>query len=91
MRPSELAAQRRTVWTRRITPLILAVYAGWEFRAFLADGLPLLFDAHSHLTRTWAVARSFEAGQYPVWSNWWYGVGEGVDWSSSRPVRLFSP
>ncbi len=73
MPPSELAAQRRESWARRITPCILAVYAGWEFRAFLADGLPLLFDAHSHLTRTWAVSRSFEAGQYPVWSNLWYG------------------
>ena len=37
MPPSELAAQRRESWARRITPWILAVYAGWEFRAFLWD------------------------------------------------------
>jgi hypothetical protein len=51
----------------------LALYAAWELRGQLGPGLPLLFDAHSHLSRSVAVAEALEAGQYPGWSNAWYG------------------
>jgi len=57
----------------RVAAFGLALYAGWEFRAFLADGFPLLFDAHSHLTRSWAVALALASGAYPTWSMLWYG------------------
>jgi hypothetical protein len=51
----------------------LGVYAAFVLRAFLADGLPLFFDAHSHLTRAWFAARALAAGSYPSWTFDWYG------------------
>ena len=53
--------------------LAVALYASWAFRDFLGDGLPIVFDAHSHLARAWFVERAFQAGQYPAWANDWYG------------------
>jgi hypothetical protein len=58
---------------RWIPGLALLLYAGFELRAFLAAGLPVFFDAHSHLTRSWLAARALEAGSYPTWSFDWYG------------------
>jgi hypothetical protein len=51
----------------------VALYASWALRDFLRDGLPLDFDAHSHLSRAGFVERAFAAGQYPAWANDWYG------------------
>jgi hypothetical protein len=51
----------------------VALYAAWALRDFLQDGLPLDFDAHSHLSRAGFVERAFAAGQYPAWANDWYG------------------
>jgi hypothetical protein len=62
---------RRTVGLA--TSLGLALYAGFCFRDFLGEGLPILFDAHSHVARSAFVARAFEAGELPGWSNAWYG------------------
>lgn len=62
-------------WTRRSHAawLVVALYAGWGLREFLSEGLPVVFDAHSHLARAGFVARAFEAGQFPAWANDWYG------------------
>lgn len=57
----------------RVAWACVALYASWSLRDFLQDGLPLEFDAHSHLARAWFVERAFEAGQYPTWANDWYG------------------
>jgi hypothetical protein len=51
----------------------VALYASWALRHFLQDGLPLDFDAHSHLSRAGFVERAFAAGRYPAWANDWYG------------------
>jgi hypothetical protein len=56
-----------------IPGLALLLYSGFELRAFLASGLPVFFDAHSHLTRSWLAARALEAGSYPGWTFDWYG------------------
>jgi hypothetical protein len=58
---------------RRIARLALVVYALFELRPFLESGLPIFFDAHSHLTRSWLAARALEAGSYPSWTFDWYG------------------
>jgi|GEM_PF-2911766 len=62
----------RVDWSRAAW-LGVALYASWALRGFLEDGLPLDFDAHSHLARAAFVARAFAAGQYPHWANDWYG------------------
>lgn len=51
----------------------VVLYASWALRHFLQDGLPLDFDAHSHLARAGFVERAFAAGEYPAWANDWYG------------------
>ena len=58
---------------RRIVGLLLLIYSLFDLRIFLTSGLPLFFDAHSHLTRSWLAARALEAGSYPTWSFEWYG------------------
>jgi hypothetical protein len=59
---------------RRWLPVLaLLLYSAWELRGFLDDGLPIFFDAHSHLTRSWLAARALAAGSYPSWSFEWYG------------------
>jgi len=62
----------RAGWSRAAW-LGVALYASWALRDFLQDGLPLEFDAHSHLARAWFTERAFAAGQYPAWANDWYG------------------
>ena len=57
----------------RLAGLALLVYSVWNLRPFLEGGLPVFFDAHSHLTRSWLAARALEAGVYPTWSFAWYG------------------
>ncbi len=52
---------------------MLLGYSLFELRPFLNSGLPVFWDAHSHLTRTWLAARALEAGSYPTWSFEWYG------------------
>lgn len=59
-------------WSRAVW-VGVAVYAAWALGPFLEDGLPLDFDAHSHLARAAFVERAFAAGQYPGWANDWYG------------------
>ena len=61
----------------------MALYASWALRDFLQDGLPLEFDAHSHLARAGFVERAFAAGQYPSWANDWYG--------GYRMLEFYSP
>lgn len=58
---------------RRIARLALVVFCLFELRPFLKSGLPVFFDAHSHLTRSWLAARALEAGSYPTWTFDWYG------------------
>jgi hypothetical protein len=60
---------------RRFIPglLLLLAWSLYELRPFLESGLPLFFDAHSHLTRSWLAARALSAGSYPTWSFEWYG------------------
>jgi len=53
--------------------LALAGLAAWELAPFLAEGLPLRFDAHAHLARSWFAARGLAAGVIPGWANDWYG------------------
>lgn len=53
--------------------LLLLAWAAFELRVFLGAGLPLFFDAHSHLTRAWLAARSLAGDAYPAWSFTWYG------------------
>jgi hypothetical protein len=62
----------RIDWSRAVW-LGVALYASWAFRDFLQDGLPLDFDAHSHLARAGFVEHAFAAGRYPAWTNDWYG------------------
>lgn len=57
---------------RWLPTLLVAAYAAFAARDFLADGLPIFFDAHSHLARSWMAARALAAGDYPTWSNSWY-------------------
>jgi len=66
------ASPPRIDWSRAAW-IGVALYASWALRDFLQDGLPLDFDAHSHLARAGFVERSFAAGQYPSWANDWYG------------------
>lgn len=58
---------------RRVVPALLLLYAAFSLRGFLASGVPLFFDSHSHLTRAWLVARDLEAARFPGWSFEWYG------------------
>lgn len=51
----------------------LLVFGGWYFSRFLEDGLPLFFDAHSHLARNWFSYEALKEGEYPGWTNYWYG------------------
>lgn len=51
----------------------LALYAAWFFHAFLGPGLPLFFDAHSHLARNAFAYQSIAEGQFPGWTFDWYG------------------
>ena len=66
------ASPSRIDWSRAAW-LGVALYASWALRDFLQDGLPLEWDAHSHLARAGFVERAFAAGQYPAWANDWYG------------------
>ena len=68
---TERAASGRA---RRVgTGLLLLAYTSFALRAFLADGLPLFFDAHSHLSRAWLAARALGEGSFPSWTFSWYG------------------
>jgi len=58
---------------RWIVGLALLGYSLYQLRPYLEGGLPVFFDAHSHLTRSWLAARALEAGSYPTWSFEWYG------------------
>ena len=60
-------------WLRWLPVIIVLWAAGFEFRAFLGEGLPISFDAHSHLSRSWMAQRALSAGTIPTWSNDWYG------------------
>jgi hypothetical protein len=53
--------------------LLLLACSVVELRPFLESGLPLFFDAHSHLTRSWLASLALAAGAYPTWSFEWYG------------------
>jgi hypothetical protein len=68
----DIHSPSRIDWSRAAW-LGVALYASWALRDFLQDGLPLDFDAHSHLARAGFVGRAFAAGQYPAWANDWYG------------------
>src|SRR5262245_6771920 len=58
----------------RLAPgLALLLYSLFELRAFLASGLPVFFDAHSHLSRSWLAERALAALSYPSWTFDWYG------------------
>ena len=56
-----------------LATLLIFVYAAYLFSYFLGEGLPIFFDAHSHLTRNWFSAEAFARGQFPDWSFSWYG------------------
>lgn len=71
--PNERGVARPRIDWSRAAWLGVALYASWALRDFLQDGLPLDFDAHSHLARAGFVERAFAAGQYPSWANDWYG------------------
>lgn len=64
------ASSRARCW---IVGVLLAGYALFDLRVFLDAGLPLFFDAHSHLTRAWLASRALEAGNTPTWTFEWYG------------------
>ncbi|MEE9606576.1 MAG: hypothetical protein V3U03_02475, partial [Myxococcota bacterium] len=59
MNPSGGSPLRAPAWA---VPLTLALYSGFALRDFLGEGLPIFFDAHSHLARSWFTARAFAAG-----------------------------
>ena len=71
--PNERGVARPRIDWSRAAWLGVALYASWALRDFLQDGLPLDFDAHSHLARAGFVERALAAGQYPSWANDWYG------------------
>lgn len=73
------APQRVAGW---LVLVLLIAYAGFEAWPFLGDGLPIFFDAHSHLSRTWMTHRALAAGQYPSWSNDWYSGYRLLEFSS---------
>jgi len=54
-------------------PWLLLAYAAFSLRAYLGPGLPIFWDAHSHLARSWFVSEALRAGEFPGWSNAWYG------------------
>jgi hypothetical protein len=54
-------------------PLGVLVLAAWWLRDFVAPGLPVEFDAHSHLARAGFVAEALREGRLPWWSFDWYG------------------
>ncbi len=68
---------------RPLVALVVVGFAAFELRHFLADGLPIFFDAHSHVSRSWMTARALSAGHYPVWSNDWY--------AGYRLLEFYSP
>lgn len=53
--------------------LLLLAFSAFELRVFLGSGLPLFFDAHSHLARAWLAASALAADAWPAWSFTWYG------------------
>ena len=53
--------------------LLLGLYAAYWLIGFIGEGLPISFDAHSYVTRSWLVSQAIEAGTYPGWTNYWYG------------------
>ena len=68
---------------RPLVALVVVGFAAFELRHFLADGLPIFFDAPSHVSRSWMTARALSAGHYPVWSNDWY--------AGYRLLEFYSP
>ncbi len=66
-----------------LAPLCIAIHAGYEAAPFLADGLPILFDGHAHLSRTFFVARALGEGTFP---------GPVMDWYGGyRALEFYSP
>jgi hypothetical protein len=53
--------------------LALLAVSAFTLRAFLGEGVPLAFDAHSHTTRAWLAERALAAGDLPTWTFAWYG------------------
>jgi len=62
--PNRMLARlaRACPWPTGFVPLALTLYTGYRLRDFLREGLPIFFDAHSHLTQSWLAARSLAAG-----------------------------
>lgn len=54
-------------------PVLLLACAGWALRDFLGPGLPVEFDAHSHLARAGFVSRALVEGHLPRFGFEWYG------------------
>ncbi len=59
--------------TRWAAPLALLAFGAVHLRSFLGEDLPIFFDGHSHLARTWFVSRAFAEAEFPAWSFAWYG------------------
>ena len=57
----------------RIAPWLLCGFTIFILRSWLGPGLPIFFDAHSHLARSWMVSEALRAGAFPAWTNAWYG------------------
>jgi hypothetical protein len=66
-----------------LAPLCIALHAGYAAAPFLADGLPILFDGHAHLSRTFFVARTLGEGAFPGFVMDWYG--------GYRALEFYSP
>lgn len=58
---------------RIAVPVAVAIWAGLALADVLAPGLPVEFDAHSHLARAGFVAEALRDGRLPMWSFQWYG------------------
>lgn len=68
---------------RIVAGALLLAWGALALRAFLGEGVPLAFDAHSHLSRAWLAERALAAGSLPGWSFAWYG--------GARLFELYAP
>lgn len=63
--------------------LVLALVSSYFLSGFLREGLPIFWDGHSHVARSWFAQQSFIAGEFSGWTPAWYG---GFYWG-----RFYSP
>jgi hypothetical protein len=68
-----IAAMRDPRVLRFAAPAGVLAWSAWSLRDTLAPGLPLEFDAHSHVARAGFAAQALAEGRLPTFDFAWYG------------------